>query len=191
MAIDDENTRLNAVELLRQDHEKVKKMFSEFESSKDSSIIDEAIKELLIHSAIEEEIFYPEARRVVGDEELMDEALEEHHVVALLIDELAGGKGGERRDAKFLVLTEAVKHHIEEEESEMLPKIEHSELDVEELGARMLERKEELMGRSLTTLAGKTRRGRKAPARRPARAAMKSRRGGARTRGGKQAAKSR
>src|SRR5206468_5138893 len=76
--------------------------------------------------------------------EKMDEALEEHHAAKLLIAELAGMTIDEERyDAKFKVLAESVRHHIEEEENEVLPKAEQS-LDLEDLGRQMARRKAEL-----------------------------------------------
>ena len=75
----------------------------------------------------------------------MNEADEEHHVARVLIAELDfKGGGGDHRDAKFTVLAESVRHHIKEEENEMLPKAKEQNIDFEELGQRMLDRKKEL-----------------------------------------------
>jgi hemerythrin-like domain-containing protein len=99
---------------------------------------------LKVHTALEEEVFYPAAREEIDEEEKIDEALEEHHVAKLLIAELSKMKpSDERFDAKFKVLAESVKHHIEEEESEMLPEVE-GELDTDRLGEKMAQRKQAL-----------------------------------------------
>src|SRR5688500_17079476 len=81
----------------------------------------------------------------------MDEALEEHHAAELLIKELRKmGPKDERYRAKFKVLAEMVKHHIEEEESQILPQAEDSDLDLTELGQEAMMRKEKLMAKMST-----------------------------------------
>ena len=76
----------------------------------------------------------------------MNEADEEHHVAKVLIAELdRTGKENDHRDAKFTVLAENVRHHIKEEENEMLPKVKELDIDFEVLGQRMLDRKKQLL----------------------------------------------
>ncbi|MGQ0645204.1 MAG: hemerythrin domain-containing protein [Elusimicrobiota bacterium] len=133
--------------ILREDHEKVKELFARFEEAESASekgrIAEQAIAELKAHTSLEEEIFYPEARDITGDEDLLNEAEEEHHVAKLLIKELEKmSPGDEHYEAKFTVLAESVKHHIEEEESELFPKLEDADADLEGLGRKMAERKE-------------------------------------------------
>ena len=75
----------------------------------------------------------------------MNEADEEHHIVRVLIAELDhDGRADDHRDAKFTVLAESVRHHIGEEEGEMLPKAKKLKIDFEALGQQMLERKARL-----------------------------------------------
>src|SRR3954469_191036 len=112
-----------AVVMLKDDHDQVKSLFDQFEKVKTRQaklrLVREALTELKVHAAIEEELFYPAVRRTVGGG-LMNEADEEHHVAKLLIAELDGMDGTESHfDAKFTVLAENVRHHIEEEEGEM------------------------------------------------------------------------
>jgi hemerythrin superfamily protein len=149
-----ENGGANAVELLREDHRKVEDLFEEFEGADNRSrqrIADQALTELEIHARLEEELIYPAIRKALDEEDLMDEALEEHHVAKLLIKELRKmGPKDERYRAKFKVLAEMVKHHIEEEESQILPQAEKSDLDLTELGQDAMMRKEELMAKSST-----------------------------------------
>ena len=118
----------NAVEMLREDHQKVKRLFEEFENAEGrekEQIVEKTVRELEIHAALEEEIFYPAAEEQVDEKQSIDEAREEHHVVKLLIGELKKMTAeDERYDAKYTVLAESVKHHIEEEESELFPKLE-------------------------------------------------------------------
>lgn len=147
-----EHDGVNAVELLREDHRKVQELFEQFESADNRSrprIVEQALTELEIHAKLEEGLIYPAIREIVEEEDMMDEALEEHHAAELLIKELRKmGPKDERYRAKFKVLAEMVKHHIEEEESQMLPQAEESDLDLEELGAEAMERKEKLMAKA-------------------------------------------
>ena len=133
----------------KKDHDTVKELFDRFESEEGlagkKKIVTRAIEELKTHAAIEEEIFYPAVRKQIGDTDLMNEADEEHHVVKVLIAELEKMDGHEEHySAKFTVLAENVRHHIKEEEGEMLPKARSLDLDFRALGEQMLERKREL-----------------------------------------------
>src|SRR5688500_7105233 len=138
-----------AVALLKEDHDRVKALFDDFESAKSKpskrKIVRETLTELKVHAAIEEELFYPAVRKAVG-KEVMNEADEEHHVAKLLIAELDVMDGSESHfDAKFLVLAENVRHHVREEENEMLPKAQVVKLDFEALAEKMRRRKERLL----------------------------------------------
>jgi hemerythrin-like domain-containing protein len=137
----------NAIEMLREDHRKVQELFQQFEEGDDEAkeqVADQTIRELEIHAALEEEIFYPAAREEVDEEETIDEALEEHHVAKLLLAELKKMSPGDKHyEAKYKVLAESVKHHIKEEESELFPSIQGS-LDAEKVGQQMETRKPKL-----------------------------------------------
>jgi hypothetical protein len=139
----------HAIAILKKDHDRVKTLFDNFEKAESSSekekIITGALLELKIHAVLEEELFYPAVRKHVG-KDVMNEADEEHHVAKVLIAELENkGGGGDHREAKFTVLAESIRHHIREEENEMLPKAKEVALDFEALGQRMLERKAKLL----------------------------------------------
>lgn len=134
----------HAIAILLKDHDTVKALFSRFERAKSAAekerIIDQALMELKIHASIEEDIFYPTVRQHVGAD-VMHEADEEHHVARVLIAELDGnGRGGDHRHAKFTVLAESVRHHIKEEEGEMLPRAKALDVDFEALGDEMRRR---------------------------------------------------
>lgn len=136
-----------ATDLLKEDHDKVKDLFEQFEKAKDQAtkdeIADKVDLELRVHSMIEEEILYPVLPK--SDSDMVAEAFEEHGVVEELLNELATmDLEDEQFDAKFKVMSENVLHHIEEEESEMFPKVKQ-ELDNQEIGMRMAQRKVELM----------------------------------------------
>lgn len=144
-------SRTNAITSLKADHQKVKGLFDEFEKTNDRAtkrtIVSEALEELSLHATLEEELFYPAVREQIDDEDgLMNEADEEHHVAKILIAELEEMDGTESHyDAKFTVLAENVRHHIKEEEEDMLPKAQKTEIDFDALGEEMRGRKEELL----------------------------------------------
>ena len=137
----------NAVQLIKQDHKKVANLFDKYHKTKGQEakrqIAEQAMEELEVHALVEEDIFYPALKKELSDGVLIDEALKEHQAVKDLIEELKGmeaddGEFGE----KWSELVENVQHHVEEEESELLPQAEGSQLDLVECGAQMMERKE-------------------------------------------------
>jgi hypothetical protein len=141
------------IEMLKEDHQKVKDLFEEFKEAEDSRtkqrIVDTALTELEVHAKLEEGLIYPAIRPELDEDDLMDEALEEHHVVHLLIAELKRMKPSDDRfDAKFTVLGESVQHHIKEEEAEMLPKAEGSDIDWDRLETQVTKRKDQLMSKT-------------------------------------------
>ncbi len=147
---------MKATDLLKQDHEQVKTLFKEFDSSKDSPdacerIFEQCSRELEVHSAIEGEIFYPELSDYEDMKEIIAESVEEHHVVDVLIDEIrALTPQDEAFAAKFEVLEENVLHHADEEEDELFPEAERllGEERMSWLGDQLAERKQELLGQA-------------------------------------------
>lgn len=134
---------------LKADHDKVKELFEQFEQTADgeerAAIIGSALKELEIHAELEEKIIYPALRERLESKELITEAVEEHHVVHLLIKELKGGRAKpDRRDAKFTVLAENVKHHMKEEEESLFPEAVALDMDWESLSAKVEKKKVQL-----------------------------------------------
>jgi hemerythrin superfamily protein len=141
------------IEMLKADHEKVKGLFEEFESAdrkERAEIAATAILELEIHADLEEKLIYPAIREEIEEDDMMNEAVEEHHLVHVLIKELKKLKpADEIFQAKFKVLGELVKHHIEEEEGEMLPKAEKSDVDWETLETTVMKRKDALVTKEI------------------------------------------
>jgi len=138
-----------AAALLKEDHDRVKALFDGFEAAKSRparvKLVRAALTELKVHAAVEEELFYPAVRAKVG-KAVMNEADEEHHVAKLLVAELDAMDGSESHfDAKFTVLAELVRHHIREEEDEMLPAAGKAKVNFEALAAKMARRKETLL----------------------------------------------
>ena len=141
------------VELILADHEKMRGLFEEFEGTENkrskTRIAREILLELDVHAGIEEEIYYPAVEEALdeADKETIAEAEEEHHVVHVLIGELREmSPDDEHFDAKMTVLMENVRHHMEEEEQEMLPKSKEviDDAERESLGEQMWERKQAL-----------------------------------------------
>ena len=143
----------DAIKLLTADHAKVKKMFKEFEklSKKNDEegkreLAAQICEELTIPAQLEEEIFYPAAREAIEDDDLMNEAMVEHNSAKDLISQIESmGASDPMFDATVKVLGEYVNHHVEEEQNEIFPKVEKAKLDLEEIGAEIARRKDELM----------------------------------------------
>jgi hemerythrin superfamily protein len=144
---------MDAIELLKEDHRSVEKIFKQFEKLQEDdaddeskrALVERACAALTVHTRIEEEIFYPAIHDVLRDEILGEEALIEHATAKDLIANLESLEPGEPfYDATFTVLAEYVKHHVKEEETEMFPQVKKAKLDLSELGAQMKQRKEEL-----------------------------------------------
>ena len=155
----------NAIQMIRQDHRKVEGLFKKFDQAKTNGsrkrICDQVIEELEVHTKLEEEIFYPAVRKELGEEDLVEEAEKEHLQAKDIIQELKTMDGqDEQLEEKFSELVECIKHHVEEEQSEMLPKAEESEMDLAHYGEQMTERKKELTGKTQTRRA-KSKAGRK------------------------------
>jgi hemerythrin superfamily protein len=145
----------DAVALIKADHRKVEQLFSEFEEAGDRAfktkqqLVEQISQELEVHAALEEEIYYPavEAKAKKDGKELVAEAIEEHHVVKILLGELSTMSAeDEAFDAKVTVLMENVRHHVEEEEEAMLPQSEEilGEEELTRLGEVMAARKRQL-----------------------------------------------
>ena len=168
------NEENDAIAMLKRDHSNVKALFDQFEKAErraeKQKIVKRAIEELRIHSTLEEELFYPAVREHLKNG-VMNEADEEHHVAKVLIAELEATSGdNDHFDAKFTVLAECVRHHIKEEENDMLPKARDLKIDFQALGEKMERRKEELKAKGLPPTAEdamirKTRRRAGSPAR--------------------------
>ena len=142
----------DAIALLREDHRKVEKLFKQFEDAKGDGrkekLAHEISLDLSVHTAIEEEIFYPACEGKV-DEDLLKESYVEHDAAKLLIAEIEDGEGesDEFFDSKVKVLQEQIEHHIEEEERPKTGVFAHAreaDLDLKALGEKLAARKEEL-----------------------------------------------
>jgi len=144
----------DAIALLTNDHQEVKDLFEKYEdlAQADSddeekrNLAEEICTMLTVHATIEEEIFYPAARDAIDDEALLNEAEVEHQSAKDLIAQIqASDPSDALYDAQVKVLGEYVNHHVEEEEGELFPRVKEADLDLDELGAEMGARQEELL----------------------------------------------
>ena len=135
---------MDAISLLKADHKTVEGQFKKFEKFSPRAkkgkqdVVERIIKELAVHAAIEETVFYPAVRQAIEDEKIdhmVLESLEEHHIVKWVLSELEGmSPDHERFDPKVTVLIENVRHHVEEEEEELFPTVAEA-FDKEQLKA--------------------------------------------------------
>jgi hemerythrin-like domain-containing protein len=139
---------MDAFSLLKADHRKVEKLFSQLESASGQAkmrVFEQIKTELELHTHIEEKFFYPALEKPKQTHELTLEAYEEHDVVKKLLQQMSRAKSAtEEWEAQGKVLQENVEHHVEEEENELFPKAEAalSEEDIETLGEQMEAEKE-------------------------------------------------
>lgn len=150
-------TTVDAIDLLKQDHDKVERAFRQFEKMDRHDaeacrrLIRSVCEELKVHTALEEEVFYPALRQAIDDQDLMNEAAVEHETAHMLIDQLENmGPDDPNYFATFTVLGEYVRHHIKEEQGEMFPAARKAGLDLQALGERMRARREEIAGQEET-----------------------------------------
>jgi hemerythrin-like domain-containing protein len=151
---------MDAMSLLKEDHRKVKKILAELESTTERGVktreelFTKVKQELVIHEAIEEEIFYPALKEHPKTKEIALEGYEEHHVVDTVMAEIEGvAYDDEKWGAKFSVMKENLEHHIEEEEGEMFKQARQvfDQDELAQLGESMKARKEDLMRQQAAT----------------------------------------
>lgn len=143
---------IDAVALLKQDHDEVKAMFKQYEQLGDRAFVakqklaEKICLELTKHAMAEEEIFYPAVRADAEDaEDLVDEATVEHASAKELIAQIHSmDPHDDLYDAKVKVLGEYINHHVEEEETEMFPQAKDAGIDLMALGQQIQARKDEI-----------------------------------------------
>src|SRR6476646_11352957 len=141
----------DAIALLKDDHRAVEKLFKEFEGAKGDGRKEKLARqiclEVSVHTAIEEEIFYPACQGTV-EEDLLKESYVEHDAAKLLIAEIEANEGGgdEFFDSKVKVLSEEIEHHVEEEEKPggVFAQARKGKMDLEGLGEQLADRKSQL-----------------------------------------------
>jgi hemerythrin superfamily protein len=141
---------MDAIQLLKKDHKKVEKVFSDLENKTDDrrELFPELDREVTVHAEIEEKIFYPAAKAAEPTRDLVLESIEEHKQIKMVLADL---EQTDMRTAEWgadlKVLKEDVMHHVGEEEDELFPKIQKllSKEQLDELGTRMEEMKMQLL----------------------------------------------
>jgi hemerythrin superfamily protein len=139
----------DAIVLLKEDHKEMRRLFTAFQDAEEGpadqrqKLVGQIIEALTVHTYLENEVMYPEVRRLLPDlEDDILESYEEHHVADVLCAELfAMDAEDEHFNAKTTVLIENVLHHVEEEEQEWFPKVRDAlgRKQLQEIGARMIE----------------------------------------------------
>jgi hemerythrin superfamily protein len=143
--------RVDAVALLKADHRQVEAWFSQFSKSKNAQkkqqLATQICNALMVHTTIEEEIFYPAFMEATGDKDMHHEAVVEHAGAKTLIAQIESmSPGDDYFDAKVTVLSEMIKHHVKEEEKPggMFAEAKKSDMDLQALGEQLRARKQEL-----------------------------------------------
>lgn len=142
----------DAIEQLVADHQKVKGLFNEFETLKDSgstqekaALVEEICNELTVHETVENDVFFPAVRDVLRRKDVLEEATVEQEDAGDAIEALGALKPGEPGyDDKVADLGAQIAAHAADEEKDVFPKVARSEIDTKALGAEMAARKEEL-----------------------------------------------
>jgi hemerythrin superfamily protein len=145
-----EERNMNALDILKKDHEKVKELFSEYDTlsgdgAKKGEIAQTVLRELELHSKVEEDIFYPALRARSGKDgkELVKHSVSEHREIDDLIAELRDADPSDPDfDDKFQELMEDVEEHIDEEETELFPKAQILGKELENIGKQIQEEKD-------------------------------------------------
>jgi len=148
---------MDALRLLKADHDKVKDLLSELDDTTERAVktrpelFEKVKRELTIHETLEEEIVYPAFAAQAKLKDIVLEGYEEHHVVDLVMREIDGvSPEDEKWGAKLSVMKENVEHHIEEEEGTMFKQARQlfDQSELEALGRRLEARKAELLKES-------------------------------------------
>jgi len=139
--------RTDVISLIKADHRKVDQLFKQYKDAETKAekkrVMLEIINDLKVHAAAEESKVYPTLDK--EDHNGTNESFEEHHLIKILIEELADMTDvNDKTDAKVKVLSEVVEHHVKEEESKYLPELKNSDADLEKMGASFTAEKERL-----------------------------------------------
>ena len=165
---------MNAIDLLKQQHQKTKEALTAISEGKKSSPTElrQAANELVAHMVIEEHVFYPRIKELMED--MIDEAFEEHAVARFELARLMQASSSDERKTHASVLKELIEHHVKEEENEVFPKVKRSIQgdELERLGAKMLQMFGKAVGLGLEKLVVSPNQSLRGGARRPARARM-------------------
>ena len=144
--------KTDAIGLLKDDHREVEELLERFDvadrEEEKLELAQEICQALTLHTHVEEQLFYPALRSAGMEHDLLDEAEVEHASLKRLIDELDGARAdADLFDARVKVLGEYVRHHVEEEENEIMPEARSLGIDLDALGEEILALKTRLEAR--------------------------------------------
>jgi hypothetical protein len=145
------NAPADAIELLKADHREAEALFAKFEAARTGpskrKIAEEVCNALVLHTRLEEELFYPACKRAGVESDLLKEAQVEHDSAKQLIEEILDGSPTESLyEAKVKVLSEQIEHHVSEEEGRngIFAQAKKKGIDLDALGEKLAARKAEL-----------------------------------------------
>jgi hemerythrin-like domain-containing protein len=142
----------DVVKMLKADHREMERLFQAFENATGGEravVAKTAIRELQRHADLEETLIYPIFQKSFEDKDLVNKAVEAHHLVHVLLAEIKKLKPAHKKfQAKFTVLAELVKHHIQEEETLLLPQADNREVNWTVMETKVMTRKRELLEKS-------------------------------------------
>lgn len=154
---------MDAINLLKADHREVEALFEDFEKAKGveaQQIAQSICEKLTVHTQIEEELLYPAAHEAMetDDDDMVYEAEVEHTGAKFMISQIEESDSSDPQfEAKVMVLSEYIKHHVKEEEKELFVALKETEVDLDDLGEKLEARKMELMDGGTETAAPKKR----------------------------------
>lgn len=145
------NNDSNAIDMLKADHREVERLFAQFDAAEgdarqQAELASRIGQALAIHAELEESLLYPRLFKSSNDEiDLVCEATVEHGTLHGLIADMNGRDPSDPMvKARVVVLKEYVKHHVREEENELFPKVEKSDLDLDAIGEEMVQLRQAL-----------------------------------------------
>ena len=143
----------DAIELLEADHRALLRLFAEYAdmvrhqapARQREPLAQKVCTELAIHHRLEDEIFYPAARRALRDEDLLDDGEQQHEAIADFVAQILASRASDTLyDARVMALREHVQRHIVQEREQVFGRLAHGSLDLRALGAQLAQRKQEL-----------------------------------------------
>lgn len=155
----------NPIQIVTEDHRKVEELFAEFKEKMEGThderreLANQIIKELAIHAKMEEKYLYPKLKEKMGDEKAkpVEDAISEHHAARMLLMEIKlMPVDSDQFNSRMHVLEENIMHHVEEEETQLLPFLEETadNEDMNRLGEEMAEYKKGMYATVLEKILG-------------------------------------
>lgn len=151
--VSSKSSTVDAIDLLKADHQKVKQLFDQLDSltqegasnDEKGALVGKIRAELFVHESVENEVFFPAVRELLRKKALLEEATEDQEEAGDAIQQLGDLKPGESGyDKKVSELGRKIAAHAAEEEKDVFPQVKNSDIDTKALGKKMSARKEDL-----------------------------------------------